>query len=135
MSVRTARSAARRLAAIAAALLLLAAGILGLRHEADGAHVRDPRTGAMLHGHALAGTHVASTQPDVHGRADDQDADSGACFLDAVLHQAAAPGAAPVLLAAPARAAPTGSRRAVTHARVLASVLRIAPKTSPPATG
>lgn len=89
----------------------------------------------MLHGHALAGTHVASTQPDIHGRADDQDADGGACVLDAVLHQAAAPGAAPVLFTAPSVAAPTPSLHAVTPARVLASVLRIAPKTSPPATG
>lgn len=133
MSARTARSWTQRLAAFACALLLVTAGVLGLRHEADGAHVRDPLTGAMLHGHTLAGTHVASAQLDFHGRADDQDAGDGVCVLDAALHQAAAPVAAPVPLAAPAVVARPPALRPVARASALASVLVVAPKTSPPA--
>jgi len=114
-------------------VLLLACGVLGLSHEADGAHVRDPRTGAMLHGHALSGTHVESAQPDIHGRADDHDADGGACALDVVLHQAAIAGATFALQVAPAPAAHVPTILAAERAPALASVLRDAPKTSPPA--
>ena len=118
--------------AVAAAVLLLTCGVLGLSHEADGAHVRDPRTGAMLHGHALSGMHVDSAQSDVHGRADDHDADAGVCALDVVIHQAVIASATFVLHAAPAPAASVPTIRIVTRAPALASVLRDAPKTSPP---
>jgi hypothetical protein len=135
VSVRLTRTAAERAIAIAIAVLLVTAGMLGLRHEADGAHVRDPLTGVMLHAHALSGAHVDSSQSDVHGRADDHDADNAACALDVAMHQAAAVGSGPTQLAA--RVAATFTHVELATARVTASssVLRIAPKTSPPQRG
>ena len=133
MRPRTVRPAAHRAVAVVATCVLLACGVLGIRHEADGAHVRDPLTGVMLHAQALLGTHVASTQADVHGRAADHDADGGECTLDAALHQAAVAAHAPAPCVAAAPAATASAAVLAARAIAIASVLRDAPKTSPPA--
>ena len=132
MLPRSARTRLHRAFALVATCVLLACGVLGVRHQADGAHVRDPLTGVMLHAHAMTGAHVQSSSPDVHGRAEDHDTDSGACTLDDAIHQVATSASV-----APMLSLPVVSTSVVTTARTdrdvaSASVLRDAPKTSPP---
>jgi hypothetical protein len=126
-SPRAARS--RRAVAALAGLWLLVVGTLGLRHEAQVAHVVDPRTGELWHGSALVGTH-SGTDSDYHATRD-RDSDSDACEICAALHQAAtSPSSWHVAL--PATAFVATQLATCAHDVRSELVYRLAPKTSPP---
>jgi hypothetical protein len=119
----------RAVAALSAALLLFV-GLLGARHEAEVAHVRDQR-GDLVHAQELADHHHSGPAAHLHGRADHDHA-PGACALLAALHASAVAPRPPAVvvasvaehdLAAPPIAAPHGG----------IAGYRLAPKTSPPA--
>lgn len=116
-------------AALSAAFLLVV-GLLGARHEAEVAHVRDQK-GDFVHGQALAEHHESGPTADMHSREAHRHG-AGACTLLASLH-------APAVGARPAAAA---LRLADVHEIVAPLVTavhggiagyRLAPKTSPPA--
>ena len=126
---RRASRARRTLATLASAWLLLA-GVLGLRHFANVAHVVDPHTGELRHASGAVGHH-SGTHSDYHATQDDH-ADTDACPIAAAVHQAVDSGTAPP----PTFALPTATAAlliARTHAAVTTTVYRLAPKTSPPA--
>ncbi len=128
-----ARNTATRALALAVACALLLGGVLGLKHQADGLHIRDQRTGVMLHAQAMSGAHVEGECPDIHGRVGDHDADDGGCAVDLATHQAAAKASgAPALVPA---VRPHDCVLALVAARTNGRVrlLTDAPKTSPPA--
>ncbi len=120
----------RRAAAALSAVLLIVVGLLGARHEAEVAHVRDQK-GDLVHAQELADHHHAGPSAHLHGR-EDHDHAPGACSLLAVLHASADASRAQVAVAAPS----------IVHdllAPPIAAVpgaipgYRLAPKTSPPA--
>jgi hypothetical protein len=126
-SPRAARS--RRAIAAIAGLWLLVVGTLGFRHEAQVAHVVDPRTGELWHGSALVGTH-SGTDSDYHATRD-RDRDTDACEIAAALHQAATSLSSwQVALPAPALVSTQLESCAPSVGSEL--VYRLAPKTSPP---
>jgi hypothetical protein len=120
----------RRAAAALSAVLLIVAGLLGARHEAEVAHVRDQK-GDLVHALKLADHHQTSPAAHLHGREDHSHA-AGACTLLAVLH-------APAVAARPPAALPAPSVVNDLLAPPIAVVpgaipgYRLAPKTSPPA--
>jgi hypothetical protein len=122
----------RRAVAACIGVWLVACGVLASRHEADVAHVRDLRTGAVVHAAHLSEQHDAARSSDFH-RQSEPDADHGACALWVASHQAATttvarPAIAPAIRSA-AFVVPLGAR-GTAAAR---GVYRLAPKTSPPA--
>jgi hypothetical protein len=123
------RRSRRAVAALSAALLIVI-GLLGARHEASVAHVRDQK-GDLVHAQELADHHKTGPAAHMHGREDHAHA-SGACALLAFLHAPAVaarpPGAALVLAVAHELGAP-----AIAAAHVTIAGYRLAPKTSPPA--
>ena len=123
------RRSSRAVAALSAALLIVV-GLLGARHEAEVAHVRDPQ-GAFVHAQKLSGHHESCSAADMHGRDEHRHA-SGACGLLAVLHGSAISSRPPAVAAAPAIAR---DLEAPPIAAVPAAIAgyRLAPKTSPPA--
>jgi hypothetical protein len=123
------RRSRRAVAALSAALLIVM-GLLGARHEAEVAHVRDGN-GDLVHGQELAEHHENGAAAHMHGREDHSHIE-GACGLLAVLHApavASRPPAALVPLAVSHEL--TVPAIAAVHGAIPA--YRLAPKTSPPA--
>lgn len=117
----------RRALAILASAWLIAAGVLGLRHEARVAHAID------AHGVAIHGAHAHGHRA---GAADHLHAGGGAhlddaCALCAASHQSVARHAAPSLTATIAPIAIRSPRAPVAPVEAVARY-RLAPKTSPP---
>jgi hypothetical protein len=123
------RRSYRVVAALGAALLLFV-GLLGARHAAEVAHVRDQR-GDLVHAQELADHHHGGPAAHLHGRAGHDHA-PGVCALLAALHASAvaprSPAAVVAALAACDLAAPL---TAAVHGGIAG--YRLAPKTSPPA--
>src|SRR5215216_3882013 len=80
------RRSRRAVAALSAALLIVV-GLLGARHEAEVAHVRDQQ-GDLVHAQKLAEDHEAGRAADMHSREAHRHA-PGACALIAALHGSA----------------------------------------------
>jgi len=120
----------RRAAAALSAVFLLLVGVLGARHEAEVAHVRDQR-GDFVHAQQLADHHESGAAADMHSR-DEHRHVAGACGLIAILHGSAVSARAPAVAAA---AAVEGDLGAPPSAAVHGGIAgyRLAPKTSPPA--
>jgi hypothetical protein len=120
----------RRAAAALSAVLLVAVGLLGARHGAEVAHVRDQK-GDLVHAQELADHHQTGPAAHLHAR-DDHAHAPGACALLAFLHAPAVaarpPGAALTLAVAHDLGAPPV---AAVHTAIAG--YRLAPKTSPPA--
>lgn len=127
---RRASSMVRVLAATVA-LWFVVGGVLGHRHEAEVVHVVDHTTGALLHAQRVSHHDRGSTRAHFHGAAQD-DGDLGACALSTALHQpVSATIARPIIGHVSARAL---GLRVLDAPRIaaLASIYRLAPKTSPP---
>ena len=117
----------RRAIAIAACAWLVLAGLLGLRHEADVAHVVDGR-GAFVHAVRAIG-HRAARAEHLHERAAGDRGDD--CSLAAALRQPGVTRAAIALV--PARSVPRALAAPAARATTIAAAIyRLAPKTSPP---
>ena len=116
--------------AVVAATCILLAHLISLRHETTVAHVRDS-VGALAHAHALAEYHAISTAQHLHGNADTNHIDVG-CVLHAGLEQSTILAHAPALAVVIAPVAQTLAAPPPLAAAP-SSVLRFAPKTSPPA--
>ena len=115
----------RRTVAAITAIWLIACGVLGARHEARAAHYFDAH-GQAFHGSKMAGEHTTS-QSDVHAR--DTAPDHDACGL-LVAHDIAIDRvgvSVGVSVGDPGSGTPTP-----TPTSTPASVLTVAPKTSPP---
>lgn len=125
------RRSRRAVAALSAALLVVV-GLLGARHEAEVAHVRD-RMGEFVHAQRLSDHHEAGPAAHLHGRDDHRHA-PGACGLLAVLH-APAVSSRPVALAAAPAVARDLEAPAIAPVHGAIAGYRLAPKTSPPAVG
>jgi hypothetical protein len=121
----------RRAVAALSAVLLIAIGLLGARHEAEVAHVRD-QNGDLVHAQELADDHEAGPAAHLHGR-DDHAHAPGVCALLAVVHAPALAAPAPAAALAPAIAHELGAPPIASVHRAIAAY-RLAPKTSPPAT-
>jgi hypothetical protein len=125
-----ARSGVVRVLAAFVGLWLVVGSALGMRHEAQVAHVLDRGTGLVVHASQLAGHHEDGRQSDIHGQAD-PDADHADCAVSAALHQAANPSVAfQVAASAQTRIVLDPPRIRIGFAGE--SVYRLAPKTSPP---
>jgi hypothetical protein len=124
------RRSRRAVAALSAALLLVI-GLLGARHEAEVAHVRDGK-GNFVHAQKLADHHEAGPAAHLHSRAEHRHA--GDCELLAFLHAPAVSATPVAAIAAPALADELGAPPIATVHRAIAGY-RLAPKTSPPALG
>lgn len=121
---------ARRVLAAVACCSLVLASILGMRHEAQVAHVLDPHTGELHEATAFVGHHNG-TQSDYHASSDGT-SDDGPCAISTALHQASRASSHVVGAALPRLEIPIESARARVAVRVVASLYRLAPKTSPP---
>jgi hypothetical protein len=108
---------------------LVVCGVLAMRHEAQVAHVRD-RAGAYVHARALIGHH-AGHNADIHGQRN-PDADVGDCALLTAAHQAASAHVTRPTVVTAARATCVQDTRRAAPPAVVAAILRLAPKTSPP---
>ncbi len=123
------RRSRRAVAAVAAALLVVI-GLLGARHEAEVAHVRDQR-GDLVHAQELAEHHHTGPAAHLHGREDHAHA-PGACALLATLHASATASRPLAAAVAPGVAHDLGAPPiAAVHGGIAG--YRLAPKTSPPA--
>ncbi len=122
-------SLARRVLAAVACLSFVAAGVLGMRHEAQVAHVLDPHTGELHHAISLVGHHHGA-QSDVHPSPDGQP-DDGPCEISKALHQAVHHEASRVVALSPRLETRTDCAPAHVTT-IVASRYRFAPKTSPP---
>ena len=118
----------RGIAAITAVWLVVC-GVVAMRHEAQVAHVRD-RAGAYVHARALIGHH-AGHNADIHGQRN-PDADVGDCALLTAAHQAASAHVTRPTVVTAARATCVQDTRRAAPPAVVAAILRLAPKTSPP---
>lgn len=114
--------------ALAAALALLAVGVLVRWHETEVAHSHE-QSGRVIHAQALADHHEEDATDHLHGR--DAHGHVGDCALLAMTHESAAL-AAPAVLAT--TAASTSSSMSMPASRAVTSIAayRLAPKTSPP---
>lgn len=127
-----------RLAAAAAIVVLVACNLLARAHEAGVSHARDA-TDRAIHAQTIACDHGARAVERTHAHRlptpIDRDAADPACdtiaFAHAAAHAAPAPTLAPTL-PPPAARAPIVAIARVAAAPPLA-LLRVAPKTSPPA--
>jgi len=120
----------RRAVAALSAALLMAVGLLGARHAAEVAHVRD-RKGDFVHAQKLADHHEVGPAAHMHSSEEHRHA-AGACALLAVLHGSAVSSRPPAVIAAPATARDLGTPPiAAVHGAIAG--YRLAPKTSPPA--
>jgi hypothetical protein len=118
----------RRGFAVVAAITLVLGGLLGMRHAAEVAHVRDPHSGDIVHAQALSERHEQDAASHVHGCVVRDHEDS--CSLLAAAH--ATPGARSTTTVA--RASVTAVVAIPVTAPWLAIAgYRLAPKTSPPA--
>jgi hypothetical protein len=123
------RRSYRAVAALSAAVLLFI-GLLGARHEAEVAHVRDQR-GDLVHAQELADHHHSGPTAHLHSR-DDHDHAPGACMLLAALHASAVASRPPAAIVAAVVAHDIAAPPiAAVHGGIAG--YRLAPKTSPPA--
>jgi hypothetical protein len=121
-----------RIIAAVAAVVLVAGGVLGMRHASEVAHVHDPSSGAVVHAQELAERHEHGATHHLHGTAEhDHHAAGGACSLLAIVH--ATPAARSLLAIVRAPAATTIAALPASPARAAIAAYRLAPKTSPPA--
>jgi hypothetical protein len=109
--------------------------VLAVRHEAAVHHVRDPRTGAMIHAHATLYDHAAAT-PGRLARVDGLDRDQPGHDRPCELTSDALPGSTgavhgDIVLVAGVQRHAVATLTTTTSDRV-ALLLRVAPKTSPP---
>ncbi|MEO8704492.1 MAG: hypothetical protein ABI867_30845, partial [Kofleriaceae bacterium] len=118
----------RRAIALVTSMLVLACGVLALRHQATVVHVHDV-SGAEVHA-STVDCHDSTRPTHVHEAPEQPAHDAGACALTGVLHGNPAAitehrelAVLPVVETSPAIA--------IVHFRQ-ASLLRAAPKTSPP---
>jgi len=115
------------LVALVTSIWLVACCLLGARHEARAAHYVDGH-GRAFHGSRMTGEHTAS-QSDVHSR--DATPELDACGIAAALHQPAA--ISEISVSVGVRASdPDRLTLTLTPTLPAGSILRIAPKTSPP---
>jgi hypothetical protein len=119
----------RRALAAAVGVWFLIAGVLGMRHEANVAHVVDPNTGELRHASGMVGAHTA-THSDYHAARGDH-ADTDVCALSAALHQAVDGATAAIVAFAAPSVTPVSQHLDALLIRAL-DVYRFAPKTSPP---
>jgi hypothetical protein len=115
--------------AVAACAWLVLAGVLGLRHEAGVAHVTGSH-GELRHGAPVVG-HRDLGADEHHFHAGAGDAGDAECWLSVALHQPGAP-AVPVALSTAAIVHRAPAAPAALVARGRSTLLRFAPKTSPP---
>lgn len=120
----------RRAAAALSAILLISIGLLGARHEAEVAHVRD-QNGDLVHAQELADDHEVGPAAHLHGR-DAHAHAPGVCSLLAIVHAPAVAAHAPAAALAPVIEHELGAPPIVSVHRAIATY-RLAPKTSPPA--
>jgi hypothetical protein len=106
------------------------AGLLGMRHEANVAHVVDPVTGEIHHASARQLERHTGTQSDYH-TASPHDCGDDVCPTSAALHQAIdlATARATVVVTS---AHDTLAEISSSTTAAIAAVYRLAPKTSPP---
>ena len=126
------RNRATRALAACISLAFVAGGVLGARHEAQTAHVRDSR-GVVVHASQLSECHAEAGPADFHRQAaPDLDEHERACAIALALHQAASDSVARPSVAI--AHASTDAPAATLPARDSAprGVYRLAPKTSPP---
>lgn len=115
--------------ALAAALALLAVGILVRWHETEVAHAHE-QSGQVIHAQELADHHEEDATDHLHGR--DAHGHVGDCALLAMLHESIAHASRAALsttVASISRAIAMPSSRAIASI----AAYRLAPKTSPPA--
>lgn len=111
--------------------MLVACGVLALRHEANHAHVRDAFTGVISHA-ARSNCHDTNANTHVHSSPDGRDRDLGPCSLTtASIHQASESFDTPPLTTLPPIVGSVGSEVVRSNPR-LTALLLVAPKTSPP---
>ena len=123
------RRVAKRITAIATALILLCVGLFARHHEGETAHARE-HSGRVVHAHAVADHHGASTSAHLHAR-DVHSAHAGECSLLAIAHAPALHVAAPVV-ATPAASTTVLLAAAPSLVSSSTAAYRLAPKTSPP---
>ena len=107
--------------------------VVGLRHEANVAHVVDGTTGKTFHAQQLTEHHCENGEQHAHGhRSTGNDGDFDECDMGASLHQAATVGPQrPVVVAnISLMTATIALRTRVATAQL--SLYSLAPKTSPP---
>jgi hypothetical protein len=122
-----------RIVALAAGVLFVVCGLLGQHHEATVVHVRDARTGALVHGEQVVGHHDQGVGSDIHAEDGPGDSDAAPCAIAAALHQPSASVEALLAPTAPSCEAVAARSIAVRAPPPRAAVYRLAPKTSPPA--
>jgi hypothetical protein len=123
------RRSRRAVAALSAALLIVV-GLLGARHEAEVAHVRD-RRGDFVHAQKLVDHHEVGPVAHMHSSEEHRHA-PGPCALLAALHGSAVSSRPPAAIAALPAAHDLGAPLiAAVHGAIAG--YRLAPKTSPPA--
>jgi len=111
--------------------MFLVAGVLGMRHASEVAHVRDPHSGDVVHAQELAERHEHGAAHHLHGTAAPDHHGVGACSLLAVVH--AAPAARSVTLVARTAIVTPLVTLPTSAPRLAIAGYRLAPKTSPPA--
>lgn len=120
---------AARAVAVTTAVILLAVGLLGARHEAEAAHVRDHQ-GTLHHAQELAEHHHEGAVAHLHGR--EVHDHEGPCTLLAITHQTIV--AAPRFVTSTALVIERAVAIPPVHTtRGSIAPYRLAPKTSPPA--
>jgi hypothetical protein len=95
MADATAVHVRTRMSVAALAVLFVTSGVLGIRHEAQVAHVLDRSTGLVVHAQHLSGHHAPNKSSDIHGQADGGDHDARP--LSAAVHQPAISCGAPIV--------------------------------------
>ncbi len=122
----------RRATAFATALILLAVGWLGARHEAEVSHGRD-EAGRAVHAQELADHHELGATAHLHGREVHEHA--GACMLLAIAHPPFANAAPPSSVAARQEFIDASGAPCTAASHTTLAAYRLAPKTSPPTHG
>ena len=117
--------------AFAVSVVLVACSLLARWHEAEHAHVVD-RAGDVVHA-PLTDCHGHSTRTHVHSVPVDQARELGACALTTASLRHAAPTVEPLLLATGTLDLETIVTPIVDDVARSTALLRVAPKTSPPA--
>lgn len=120
----------RTLPAAFAAALLVVGQLVAFAHEARTRHIECAEHGEQVEAANLVGTHLCGHDHWV-GVEDDQGRDHVDCAISHVLHQAAAPSAAPAH-ASPVVITTTHAVHLATASAIAADLYLIAPKTSPP---
>ena len=112
---------------------MLVSTVVGLRHEANVAHVVDGASGKTFHAQQLAGHHHENGEQHAHGHhGTGADSDFDECDLAASLHQAATVGPHRPVIAATLSFVTTATALRTRVATARLSLFSLAPKTSPP---